>query len=95
MSPSAHLGQPVGPWPTEGSVLPGIHTILLTARSIVHRLSPPASFQGFSSALLSTIVLLSAAPWYDTAIDGRLVLKADQDGLKQETHPQVQFSLVP
>ena len=42
-----------------------------------------------------SIFLLSAAPWYDTAIYGRLVLKADQDGLKQETHPQVQFSLVP
>ena len=39
--------------------------------------------------------VLSAAPRYDTAIDGRLVLKADQDALKQETHPQVQFSLVP
>ena len=39
--------------------------------------------------------VLSAAPRYDTAIDGRLVLKADQDALKQETHSQVQFSLVP
>ena len=29
----------------------------------------------------------SAAPRYDTAIDGRLILKADQDSLKQETHP--------
>ena len=39
--------------------------------------------------------VLSAAPRYDTAIDGRLVLKADKDALKQESHPQVQFSLVP